>query len=187
MTGPAAVADGLRSWAAGMYEVRRKRRWSCCPAGNSGFWRSCRRCPPGRLVSTVGATVILGVVVGLLVRWRIVRPVAAVVCVLFGLVLGATPLGDQVNLALTGHGGDGLVHDGDGGAIPACDRPASPGGCGPCGWPAVGLRKKGEMRPDLRPRPRASLGVAGPGAAFRLVRAEAAGFEPAMGLSPKPA
>ena len=52
-------------------------------------------------MSTVGAAVILGIVVGVLVKWRIVRPVAAIVCVLFGLVLGATPLGDQVNLALT--------------------------------------------------------------------------------------
>ena len=52
-------------------------------------------------MSVVGAAVILGLVVVLLIKWRIVRPVAAVACVLFGLVLGATPIGDRVNLTLT--------------------------------------------------------------------------------------
>jgi hypothetical protein len=51
-------------------------------------------------VSVVGAAVVLGLVVALLIKWRIVRPVAAAACVLFGLVLGATPIGDRVNVIL---------------------------------------------------------------------------------------
>ena len=47
------------------------------------------------------AAVILGLAVVLLVKWKIARPVAAAVCVLFGLVLGATPIGDRVNVVLT--------------------------------------------------------------------------------------
>ena len=52
-------------------------------------------------MSTVGTAVVLGLVVALLVKWKIVRPAAAVACILFGLVLGATPIGDQVNASLT--------------------------------------------------------------------------------------
>lgn len=56
-------------------------------------------------MSVVGAAVILGLLVVLLVKWKIVRPVAGIVCVLFGLVLGATPIGDTVNGTLTQLGG----------------------------------------------------------------------------------
>ena len=52
-------------------------------------------------MSVIGAAVVLGIIVALLVKWKIVRPVAAVACVLFGLVLGATPVGGQVNRILT--------------------------------------------------------------------------------------
>ena len=45
-------------------------------------------------MSVSGAAVILGLVVAGLVKMKIARPVAAVVCILFGLVLGATPIGD---------------------------------------------------------------------------------------------
>lgn len=55
-------------------------------------------------MSAVGAALILGVLVAMLIKWKIVRPVAAVVCVLFGLVLGVTPLGGPVNTALSSLG-----------------------------------------------------------------------------------
>ena len=45
-------------------------------------------------MSVVGAAIILGLVVAGLVRMKIARPVVAIVCILFGLVLGATPIGD---------------------------------------------------------------------------------------------
>lgn len=47
-------------------------------------------------MSVVAAALILGLIVVLLVKWRIVRGFAAAVCVLFGLVLGGTPIGDGV-------------------------------------------------------------------------------------------
>ncbi len=45
-------------------------------------------------MSVIGAAVILGLVVAALVRMKTARPVVVIVCVLFGLVLGATPIGD---------------------------------------------------------------------------------------------
>ena len=45
-------------------------------------------------MTVVGAAVILGLLVGVMVKMKIARPTAAIVCVLFGLVLGATPIGD---------------------------------------------------------------------------------------------
>ena len=56
-------------------------------------------------MSVVGAAVLLGLLVAAMLRWRVVRPVGAIVCILFGLVLGATPLGDEVNRALSAAGG----------------------------------------------------------------------------------
>lgn len=47
-------------------------------------------------MSVIGAAVILGLIVAALVKMKAVRPVAVVVCVLFGLVLGASPVGDLV-------------------------------------------------------------------------------------------
>jgi hypothetical protein len=55
-------------------------------------------------MSVVGAALILGVLVGLLLKMKIARVSVVMVCVLFGLVLGATPIGDGVNRALTGVG-----------------------------------------------------------------------------------
>jgi hypothetical protein len=52
-------------------------------------------------MSVVGTAVVLGLLVALLLRMRVARASVAVVCVLFGLVLGATPIGDGVNRALT--------------------------------------------------------------------------------------
>ena len=45
-------------------------------------------------MSVIGAAIILGLIVVALLRMKAARPVAVVVCVLFGLVLGATPIGD---------------------------------------------------------------------------------------------
>jgi hypothetical protein len=56
-------------------------------------------------MTVVGAAVILGLVVILMVRFKIVRLTAALVCVVFGLVLGATPIGDGVNRGLSQVGG----------------------------------------------------------------------------------
>lgn len=55
-------------------------------------------------MSVVGAAVVLGLLVALMLRMKIARLSVAIVCVLFGLVLGATPIGDGVNHALTGLG-----------------------------------------------------------------------------------
>ncbi len=45
-------------------------------------------------MTVVGAAIILGLIVAALVKMKTARPVVVVVCVLFGLVLGATPIGD---------------------------------------------------------------------------------------------
>jgi hypothetical protein len=55
-------------------------------------------------VSVIGTAVVLGVLVVLLLRMRVARASVVIVCVLFGLVLGATPIGDGVNKALTSLG-----------------------------------------------------------------------------------
>ena len=52
-------------------------------------------------MSVIGTAVVLGVFVALLLRMKVARASVVIVCVLFGLVLGATPIGDGVNEALT--------------------------------------------------------------------------------------
>ena len=47
-------------------------------------------------MTVVGAAIILGLIVAALVKMKTARPVVVIVCVLFGLVLGATPIGDGV-------------------------------------------------------------------------------------------
>lgn len=47
-------------------------------------------------MTVVGAAIILALIVAALVKMKIARPVVVIVCVLFGLVLGATPVGDGV-------------------------------------------------------------------------------------------
>ena len=56
-------------------------------------------------MSVVGAAVILGLLVALLVKMKIARPSVVVVCVVFGLVLGASPIGHTVDTALSAVGG----------------------------------------------------------------------------------
>ena len=48
-------------------------------------------------MSVIGAAIILGLVVAALVKMNTARPVVVVVCVLFGLVLGATPMGGALH------------------------------------------------------------------------------------------
>ena len=45
-------------------------------------------------MTVVGAAIILGLIVAALVKMKTARPVVDVVCLLFGLVLGATPIGN---------------------------------------------------------------------------------------------
>jgi len=55
-------------------------------------------------MSVIGAVVILGLIVAGLLKMKIARPVAAIVCILFGLVLGATPIGEGLYSAVTSVG-----------------------------------------------------------------------------------
>jgi hypothetical protein len=55
-------------------------------------------------VTVVGAAVILGVVVAVPVKMKVARPSVAIVCIVFGLVLGATPIGDGVDAAVAAVG-----------------------------------------------------------------------------------
>ena len=52
-------------------------------------------------MSVVGTAVVLGLLVILLLRMKIARFSVVLVCALFGLVLGSTPIGDSVNAGLT--------------------------------------------------------------------------------------
>jgi hypothetical protein len=56
-------------------------------------------------VSVIGAAIILGLIVAALVKIKVARPVVVIVCVLFGLVLGATPIGDAAYSAVASVGG----------------------------------------------------------------------------------
>ena len=56
-------------------------------------------------MSVVGAAVILGVIIVAMLRMRVTRASVVIVCVLFGLVLGSTSIGDGVNSALAVLGG----------------------------------------------------------------------------------
>lgn len=56
-------------------------------------------------MSVVGAAVILGVIVAVLLKMKVARPSVVIVCVLFGLVLGVTPIGDGLNETLASLGG----------------------------------------------------------------------------------
>ena len=55
-------------------------------------------------MSVVGAAIILGLIVVALLRMKAARPVAVIVCVLFGLVVGATPIGDATYAAVASAG-----------------------------------------------------------------------------------
>ena len=56
-------------------------------------------------MSTVGVAVILFVIIAAMVNMRVARMTVVIICVLFGLVLGASPIGDGVNAALAAIGG----------------------------------------------------------------------------------
>jgi len=55
-------------------------------------------------MSVVGAAIILGLIVAALLRMKAARPVVVIICVLFGLVLGATPIGDGLYAAVASVG-----------------------------------------------------------------------------------
>lgn len=56
-------------------------------------------------MSVIGAAIILGLLVAALVKMKAARPVVVIVCVLFGLVLGATPIGDALYSGVAAVGG----------------------------------------------------------------------------------
>lgn len=47
-------------------------------------------------MSVIGAAIILALIIVILLRMKVARIPVVIVCVLFGLVLGATPIGDGV-------------------------------------------------------------------------------------------
>ena len=51
-------------------------------------------------MTAVGVAVILAIVIAALVHMKVARVTVVVICVLFGLVLGATPIGDGLNAGL---------------------------------------------------------------------------------------
>ena len=55
-------------------------------------------------MSVLGATLILGIVVVLLIKWKLVKAFVAIVCILFGLVLAVTPIGGVVINVVTAVG-----------------------------------------------------------------------------------
>ena len=55
-------------------------------------------------MTVVGAAVILRLIVAVLVKMKVARPSIAIVCTVFGLVLGATPIGDGVYAAVAALG-----------------------------------------------------------------------------------
>jgi hypothetical protein len=60
-------------------------------------------------MSVVATALLLGVLVVFLVRVKQVKAVGALVCITFGLVLGATPAGPQVNRTLDQAGSSAWV------------------------------------------------------------------------------
>jgi hypothetical protein len=75
------------------------------------------------------------------------------------------------------------VYDKHGGPLSARYGPNPAGDGVPGRWPAVGLAEQ-EMIPKLRPGAEYAARAVMARAAFALVRAEAAGFEPARGDEP---
>lgn len=55
-------------------------------------------------MSIVATALILGIVVVLLIKWKIIRLTGALVCILFGLVLAVTPVGRGVLYVVTSIG-----------------------------------------------------------------------------------
>jgi hypothetical protein len=51
-------------------------------------------------MTAVGVAVVLGLVIAAMVDMKVARVTVVVVCVLFGLVLGVTPIGDGLNAGL---------------------------------------------------------------------------------------
>ena len=56
------------------------------------------------MMSAIGAAIILALIIVVLLRMKVARVPVVIVCILFGLVLGATPIGDGVYAAVTSVG-----------------------------------------------------------------------------------
>lgn len=52
------------------------------------------------MLSAVGVAVVLGVLIAFLIKAKVIRVSGAVLCILFGLVIGVTPIGNPVEHAL---------------------------------------------------------------------------------------
>lgn len=52
-------------------------------------------------MTAVGVAVVLGLVIAAMINMRVAWVTVVIVCVLFGLVLGATPIGDGLNAGLS--------------------------------------------------------------------------------------
>lgn len=52
------------------------------------------------MLSAVAVAVLLGVLIVFLIKSKILRVSGAVICILFGLVIGVTPVGDPLQQAL---------------------------------------------------------------------------------------
>jgi len=56
------------------------------------------------MISTVTVAILLGVVIVFLIKTRVLRIGGAIVCILFGLVIGMTPIARPVEQAMSGAG-----------------------------------------------------------------------------------
>lgn len=56
------------------------------------------------MLSTVAVAFILGVLVVFLIKSKLIKLPGAIVCVVFGLVVGLTPIGDPVDHVLNASG-----------------------------------------------------------------------------------
>jgi len=113
------VVTGLRAWAAGSVQDEAAVELLATLGGRftstARPWvRPCQRpdwywLDPEPMAGYEGRLTphqerVLALLVVLLLRMKIARASVVIVCVLFGLVLGATPIGDGVNSALTSLG-----------------------------------------------------------------------------------
>lgn len=56
------------------------------------------------MISAVGVAILLGLLIAFLIKSKVLRVSGAIICILFGLVLGVTPIGHPVEQAMTGAG-----------------------------------------------------------------------------------
>lgn len=56
------------------------------------------------MISTVMVAILLGLVIVFLIKVKVLRISGAIVCIVFGLVIGLTPIARPVEQALSGSG-----------------------------------------------------------------------------------